>query len=180
MNTKKIAGTGLFAALTIVFTLISNYVQIGTVSINLSLIPIAIAGIMYGPLAGFLVGLVNGGFVMLAPSTAAFFGISVYGTIIVCLLKSSLAGLISAILYKLISKKNDLVGMIIASLVVPFINTGLFICGALIFFSGTFGNLISIFISVNFLIEFGVTLILAPATAKAIKQYTKNNKNKCE
>lgn len=180
MNTRKIAGTGIFTALTIVFTLISNYLPVGSISINLSLVPIAIAGILYGPLSGFFVGLVNGAFVMVAPSTQAFFAVNVGATIFICLTKTSMAGLLSSLLYKLIKKKNDLAGMITASLVVPVINTGLFLLGALVFFNNMFGNIVSIFLLINFAIEMGFSIILSPATCKAILHIKRSNKNKID
>ena len=44
----------------------------------------------------------------------------------------------------------------------------LFLVGSYIFFKGGFGNFISLFITVNFAIEFTVTAILSPTTVKVI------------
>jgi len=170
MNTKRIAGTGVLLALTMVFTSISNYITIGTISINLALIPIALAGILFGPVSGVLTGLLNGAFILLAPSTSGFFAIDVGGTILICLLKGSLTSFISWFAYFLIKKKNELVGMIVSGLLAPIINTGVFILLALVFYHNSFGELISIFVSVNFIIEMAATIVLTPPLARAIKR----------
>lgn len=177
MDTKKIAGTAIFAALTIVFTLISNYVAIGGVSINLAMLPIALAGILFGPWSALIVGLINGGFVLLAPSTSSFFAINAWATVLVCLLKSSLAGLFGGLIYlPFKNSKARIVGSILVSLLVPIFNTSLFIVGCLIFFNGAFGSLVSIFISVNFIIELVATGIIAPLISNIVLKKQLNNK----
>jgi len=168
ITTKQVAGLGILTALTVVFGLISNYIQFGPASLNISLIPIAIAAILYGPFAGLYMGVVNGCMCMLAPSTATFFGMSVYGTIIICFFKTGVGGLVSGFLYKLLSKKNLFAGVCVAACVVPIINTGLFIVGATIFFQAILADLISLFIGFNFAFEFLVTAILSPAIARII------------
>ena len=171
MTTKKITGTAVLGALTIVLTLISNYITVGTISINLALLPIALAAIMYGPWSAMIVGMINGGFILLAPSTQAFFmPMSMVGTILICLLKTGLAGLAAGFVYKLISKHKefDVIAMVVSSLLIPIINTGLFLIGSYIFFKGAFGNFIDLFVTANFAIEFIVTAILSPSTVRVI------------
>ena len=177
MKDKKIsfmAGNAIMIALCIVLTLISNYIPIGSLTINLAIIAIALAAILYGPLSGLIVGLVNGCVVMFAAS--AFFAISPIGTVIVCLLKSSIAGVVCGLIYKALRNKNKVVASIIATLVVPIINTGLFIVGSLIFFNGAFGELISIFVTLNFIIEFAVCLLVTPSINFIIE--TVDNRNR--
>lgn len=171
---RKMAGIAILMSLTIVLTFISNYITIAGISINLSVLPIALAGILYGPLAGLFVGLVNGGLVLLAPSTGSFLAMNVWGTILVCLLKTGLAGLCSGLLFRLFYKRFFSLGVIIASISTPIINTGLFILGSLLFFGGLFGSLISIFVSVNFIIEFSVIVVLCPTIVFLIKTLMKN------
>ncbi|MCH5180525.1 MAG: ECF transporter S component [Erysipelotrichales bacterium] len=164
---RQIAGIAVLSALTIILTIVSNYIIIGGISINLSLIPIVLAAIIFGPYAGFFVGLINGGFVML--SAQAFFAVSPIGTVIVCLLKTSVAGLLAGYLYKWLSGKNEIISTFATALIVPIVNTSLFIIGSLIFFQGVFGELISILVSVNFLIEVAINIMLAPAIIRIIK-----------
>ena len=65
--TKFIAVNAILSALTVVLTIIP--IPIGTLNLNLGLIPIAIAAVLYGLPGGLLVGLVNGVCVLLSPAT---------------------------------------------------------------------------------------------------------------
>ena len=47
-KTRWIVGNALLVALCVVLTLISNYIPIGGITINLALITIALAAILYG------------------------------------------------------------------------------------------------------------------------------------
>ena len=55
-------------------------------------------------------------------------------TIILCLLKTGVAGYVSGLIYELLHKQNNVLSIILASIIVPIINTGLFIVGTLLFF----------------------------------------------
>ena len=169
MNTKTITGLGLMTALVVVLQIISNYVQIGPVSINLAIIPVVIGAILYGPICGLLLGLVDGAIILSAPSTAFFLSYNVWATVLICLLKTGIAGLVAGFIPKII--KNDKVSAIVASLIVPLLNTGLFIVGCLIFFMPllsenlgvvNLGGILTVLIGVNFFIEFGVLALLSP------------------
>lgn len=170
-KTRWIVGNALLVALCVVLTLISNYIPIGGITINLALITIALAAILYGYKSALFVGAVNGIVVMFAAQ--AFFAISPVGTVIVCLLKSGLAGLISALVYNLLKNKNHHLGVILATILVPIVNTFIFIIGSLIFFNGVFGQLISLFIAANFIIEFVINLLLSPSIYYIVNLFKK-------
>ena len=173
LQIKKITGISVFAALVVVLQLFSNYVQFGPVSITLALIPIVVGSIVYGPLAGFALGAVGGLLVFVAPSTiGAFWDYGVFITFLVCVLKMGIAGLVSGLLYKLFNKKNKKFAVVVSSICVPIINTGLFAIAALVFykdlldsFNNTGQNTVAFlfftFIGFNFLIEFAVNSILS-------------------
>ena len=166
--TKTIVGSALLIALTVVFTFISNNVQIVPgVGINLSLITIALAGILYGWKSGLLVGLVNGAIVMIG--AAFFFAANPYATPFICLLKSGLAGLISALLFAVISKKNVHVAVFVSCIVVPLINTGIFMGASYLFFPKEFFLAYCIPSIWNFLLEIGISIILSPSVYYIIK-----------
>lgn len=185
LKIKKIVGQGLLAALLMVFQIIGNYIAIGPVNINLSLVIIALGAIIYGPTAGILLGVINGIFALISPSTIAIFmPISPIGTILVCILKTGLAGLIASLVYKLFEKfKKEKIGAIFASFLVPIVNTLIFALGSLIFFQpllnsgitadmpNAFSVLIFGFIGVNFFFEVGVTIILTPIVLLLIKLF---------
>ncbi len=182
--TKKITGTGILLAIEMVLQAIANICAIGPVSLNFSAIPIALAGIIYGPVSALILGLISGTFVLLSPSTALFYDQSIYGTVITCLVKGMLSGLIPALLFMLFNKKEKLIfpGVIICSLLVPLINTGTFIGFCFLFFRGIYNSMgqgyadpfafFTIgFIGWNFLFEILTTGALSPATYKIIKIY---------
>ena len=184
-NIKIITGAGILLALEIVFQIIGNYVAIGPVSINLSLIPIAVGAIMYGPIVGGFLGFCNGVLVLLSPSTQALFvPISVWGTILVCLLKCTIAGVIAGFVFKLF-KKNKIVGGVVASFLVPIVNTGLFCVACLTIFrsfleeygagyDNIFLFLILGVVGWNFILEMSITGVLSYPVSKALSKFQDN------
>ena len=163
----------MLTALTVIFQFIGNQIVIGPVSINLSLLPIAIGAILYGPLVGLFLGMVNGALVLLGPGMSLFYDINIPLTVLICLLKTGLAGLFSGLVFKLFKKKAPVPGMIVASLIVPVINTGIYVIGCYTVFRSQIGILISIFLLYNFLFEFGAAIILSPALVQVIKVVSK-------
>ncbi len=174
ITTQQIVGTGLLLALEIIFQIIGNYLQIGPVSINLSLVTVVLAAVLYGPLSGAVLGFFNGLIVLMSPSTIAIFmPSSLFGTILACLSKCTIAGLVAGFVFKLFKNKNNLIGLILASFLVPVINTGIFSVLAIVFFrpfleSGVgeqFPNigafLIFGVIGINFLVEIASTTIIS-------------------
>ena len=176
-NTKTIVITGLLLALEIIFQLIGNYLQIGPANINLSLVPVVMAGILGGPISAAILGFFNGILALLSPSTIGFFmPMSPAGTVVVCLLKCTLAGVISSFVYHLLKKHITAHGATpVAAALVPIINTGLFILGSFIFFRDwifadgrnaldAWGYILLAVVGWNFLIEFFSTIVLSIAT----------------
>ena len=56
---RKITGVAILLAIEIVLQAIGNYITPSAVSINLSLIPVALGAILFGPLSGAFLGLMN-------------------------------------------------------------------------------------------------------------------------
>jgi len=188
---RKITGTGLLLSLSLILQIIGNLVSFGPVSINLCLIPVVLGAIIYGPWVGALLGFCNGIFVLFAPSTiSVFWPISAWGTILVCLLKCTLAGLVAGFVYLPFKKNHQLVGSILASILVPVINTGLFALACMTFFrplleqygsSGYATAYSFLFLGIigwNFIFELGSSIILSPTVFKISgiikKKYNKN------
>ena len=118
-STKTIAGLGVLTAMVVALQILSNYVQFGPISITLALFPIAVGAMLYGPIGGLFLGLVDGAMVLLAPSTiSGFFAISPLGTIVTCLLKTGLAGLIAGFLFSLYKKQIN-VELVCALILLP-------------------------------------------------------------
>ena len=135
ITTRQIVITGLFLAIEIIFQVIGNYLQFGPVNINLSLITIVLAAAMCGPLSGAVVGFFNGILALFSPSTLAIFmPISPIGTVLACLLKCTIAGLVAGFVFNALKKKHKLIGLLLSSFLVPVINTAIFVIFCLIFF----------------------------------------------
>ena len=174
ITTQQIVGTGLLLALEIIFQVIGNYLQFGPVNINISLVAIVLAAVMYGPLSGAVLGFFNGIITLFSPSTQALFmSVSPVGTVVTCLLKCTIAGLVAGLVFKLF-KKKQLVGAILASVLVPIINTGIFAIGCLLFFrpllitysgSEQIGDMMTFlivgFIGWNFIFEIITTVVVS-------------------
>ena len=180
LSIQKITGVALLGAIMIVLQVVGNFIAIGPVSINLSLVPIALCAILYGPFSAALLGLFSGVLVLFAPSTAAvFMPISVFGTILVCLIKCTAAGFLGGLVYRLLYKKNAILSYVLCGITIAIVNTGLFVVGCLIFFmplleenSATYANAYAFLflgmIGWNFVFEVVSAAIFVPTLAKII------------
>ena len=127
-TTDFIVKVGILSAIEIIFAFISQFITIGPASINLALIPIAFGAIMFGPICGGFLGFLNGAMVLASPETQAYFMDTnvfgdwcIFGTILICLLKCTAAGVASGFIYKLLKNKNEIVAIVVASFIVPLI-----------------------------------------------------------
>ncbi len=196
---KRLVGVAILAALVAVLQLISNYIQFGTVSITLALIPMVVGAILYGPTIGFVLGAFMGVLILTAPSTSLFLSYNAFGTVVLCILKTGLAGLASGWIYKGIIRINALkkakfaTAVITSALVAPCINTGLFILGTSILFQGlsyvdangvsqvlvpstsfgaAFTAAVGFVVLTNWVIEFAVSVVLSPVLVSLVKVLT--------
>ena len=191
-GTRTIVITGLLLALEIIFQVIGNFVAIGPANINLTLVTVAIAGILCGPMSAAILGFFNGIMALFSPSTIAIFmPISPYGTVLVCLVKCTVAGIVSAYVFRWLRKKNQILALIVASALVPVVNTGIFCLGALAFFQdwlkvetskGGFANiglfLILAVVGINFLVEFASTTLITPTVGTILLKREEKIQNK--
>lgn len=176
-KTSKVVGLGLFTAIVVVLQFLGSFIKFGSFSITLVLAPIVIGAALYGTGAGAYLGLVFGATVLISGDAAAFLTINPIGTVIIVLLKGMLAGLAAGLIYSLISKANSLAGVIVAGVVCPIVNTGIFLAGCYIFFQewlvavfGTTGfvTVVAGLVGVNFLVELGINMVLSTAIVKII------------
>ena len=180
-SAKRITGLAVLLALVIVLQLVGSYFKIGATSFNFVLVPIVLAGILYGVVAGGILGFAFGlvvllqgisgvdGFTMILFEEEPFF------TALLCLGKGTAAGVVPALLYKWSASKNQYAGVFTAAVAAPVINTGLFILGSLAFLKDamvaagfTSANSIVYFLvitcaGVNFLVELSINLIATPS-----------------
>lgn len=179
---RKLTLGGLLTALVIVLQVMGSFIRFGPFSVSLVLIPIVIGAATCGPYIGAWLGFVFGLAVLLSGDAAAFLVISVPGTIITVLAKGVLCGLLAGLVYRLFAHKNVYVGVFLAAIVCPLVNTGVFLLGCRLFFWDTlitwaaaspFGNnmLAYVFgglVGFNFLFELGANIILSPIVVKLL------------
>ena len=182
---KNIATIGILMALVIVLQMFCGSINIaGLITLNFSLIPIVLGAIVLGPVAGALLGFANGIVILIQvilTPTGFYYIIWTYSPVIttlICIVKTTVAGFVGGIVFRLISKKNTLAATFTAAAIVPVINTALFVLGCLcmtdtiLIYQDTMadydGMNIFVFIcvgivTVNFFIEFALNLIVSPA-----------------
>ena len=163
-------------------TLASTPLRAVGIEFSFVLIPIVVGAFLLGPVEGAILGLVFGIMTVVltvtAPGTMTFilFEDSPVLYCLVAISKAVAAGLCSGLIYKGLDKlfkgKYVYLRTVIASATAPIINTGIFLLGMVCFFSNTIsekwagGQNVFVFlvllIWLNFVIEFGINIILFP------------------
>lgn len=186
-KTQKVVGIGLFTAIIMVLQLVASVIKFGPFSITLVLAPIVIGAALYGIGAGAWLGLVFGASVLISGDAAVFLPINPIGTVITVLLKGLLAGLVAGAVYKAIEDKNKTVAVVCAGIACPIVNTGIFILGSYLFFKewlvSVFGTtaFVTVFtglVSINFVIELAINMLLASVIVRIIDIGKKQIKTK--
>ncbi|MBQ8195441.1 MAG: ECF transporter S component [Oscillospiraceae bacterium] len=177
-DVRKLTGLALLTAIVVVLQLLTTAVaRAGMFSFTIALVPIVVGAALYGWKSGAWLGFVFACLTLL--DAGAFFAISIPGTIITCIVKGTMAGLMAGVMYKLIEKKNKFIAVLVAAIIAPIMNSGFFVLGCLLFFAdfakqlaGDTNVLVFIlvgFVGINFFIELGVNLVLSPTIVKLIR-----------
>ena len=169
-------------------TLASTPLRAVGIEFSFVLIPIVVGAFLLGPLEGAILGFVFGVMTVvltvIAPGTMTYilFSESPVFYVLVAMVKAIAAGLLSGLIYKglenLMKGKAKYFRTVIAAASAPIINTGIFLLGMVLFFSGIIaekwagGQNIFIFlvslIWINFVIEIGINIILSPAIVRIV------------
>lgn len=190
-KTRRMVSFAMLTAIIIALQIVCTFIKFGPFSITLALAPIIVGAAIYGVGAGVYLGAVmglvifvtglmglDGGAVMAMLSYGGWVG--VVFTPIVCFGKSMAAGAVAALIYRAISKKSSLVGVTVASVAAPVVNTGLFAVGMLTVFWGYLTEsvgeagfaavavLFTVWIGTNFFVELAVNLVLAVAINRIV------------
>ena len=192
-NVYRLTGMGILTAIIIVLQIFTTFIHFGPFSITLALIPIVVGAAMYGKGAGAYLGAVFSVVVVIMcitggdPGGFMVWSANPFMCVVMCMLKGTAAGFLAGLMYQLIAPKNQLLGVIIAALVSPIANTGIFIIGMLLFFRETLAgwaggsDLLTYIImgltGVNFLIELGVNMVLSPIVVKIIEAVNKTKRS---
>ena len=182
MSTETLALGAILTALVIVLQVLGSFVHLGMFSISLVLIPIVIGAATCGAGMGAWLGFAFGVAVLLSGDAASFLAVDVLGTIVTVLVKGTACGFAAGLVYKLFEKFNRYAAVVVAAIVCPVVNTGIFLLGCRIFFFETvaewgaglgFANATAYMFlglaGVNFLIEMAVNIVLAPVIVRLIK-----------
>ena len=173
-------GIALMMALVFVMQSISSIIPpVGGFAISLVLIPIVLGSAVYGPGAGALLGATFGTIVYINcltgadPGGAMVFQASPVLCFLVVMGKGTLAGLASGTVYKLLKGKNSYIAMLVAAIVCPVVNTGVFIVCMLTFFidvlsvwaggGDLLGYILTGLILANFVPELIINIVFSPA-----------------
>ena len=173
--TEKLTILALLTALVAILAYFGGFVKIGGLaSISLTLIPVVLGAALCGPVAGAWLGAVAGAVFFITPDSAFWLGLSIPGTIITVMVKGILSGLCAGLVYKALEKFNRYLAVMVAAVVCPVVNTGIFILGCFAFFmdtvnAGAASNgmsvgayLIVFFVGLNFVFELISNIVLSP------------------
>lgn len=179
----------LLAALVIVLQTVASNIKVGPIPITLTLVPIVIGAVLYGPGAGALLGAIFGlvtavaGLTGYDAGTQALIQASPVWTISTCFVKATAAGWVAGLVYRALRKKQTL-GCVLAAMSAPVVNTGIFLLAmttvlrsSLEAWAGGTDMVYYVFVvltGVNFLVEFGVNAVLSAAIARIVKAVAKS------
>lgn len=169
-------------------TLASTPLRTIGIEFSFVLIPIVVGAFLLGPVEGAILGFVFGAMTVvltvIAPGTMTYILFTERPVlyVIVAMVKAIAAGLGSGLIYKGLDKlmKGEAVYLrtVLAAATAPIINTGIFLLGMVCFFSDVIaekwagGANIFLFlvglIWINFIIEFGINVILSPAIVRIV------------
>lgn len=176
----RMVGIAFMMALVVVMQSISGLIPpVGGFSISLVLIPIVLGSAIYGPCAGALLGATFGAIVYINcvtgadPGGAMVFQASPVLCFLVVMGKGVLAGLLSGVVYKLVKGKNAYLAMLLAAIVCPVVNTGVFIASMFLFFidvlaawaggANIVGYVLTGLILANFVPELIINIVFSPS-----------------
>ena len=199
ITTLELTELGILLALVIVLQSLSSF---GFVTLCLCLVPITLGSIVLdwkcGGILGFVFGLVAifWGIVGKDLFTLYLFQANPVVTILICLIKGTLCGIVPGLIYKALKKYNNLAGVFAASMAAPIVNTGVFALGCIIIQNDVIGAtdkllnetynmginleamgfmavLFGVLITSNFFIEFAINVVLAPSLNRVTEVITK-------
>lgn len=184
-KTRRLTGLALFTAIIVVLQIVCTFVRFGPFSLTLAMVPIVVGAAIYGAGAGAYLGGVFGVVVYLAcvagadAGGAILFSARPFVTGVLCVAKGALAGWAAGGVYALVSKKTEIGGVILAAVVSPVINTGVFVCGLAAFYpdiltawaggSAVVYYVITGLVGINFLVELAVDVVLIPVVERIVR-----------
>jgi len=189
---QTLVGVSLLAAIIVVLQTFASAIHIGPLTITLSLVPIVIGAIIYGPVSGALLGVVFGAVVCFGVisgtdvGAALMFQVNPFLTLFLCIIKSTIAGLVAGYVYQAASKKSLKLGVVSSAVVCPICNTGIFCLIVLTCFNdlvtqwaleagqtSAMSYVLLGMVGVNFIRELVIDIVLVPIMIRIIKIVSK-------
>ena len=170
---SRLTALGMLTALVVVLQTAATFIRFGSFPITLTLIPIVVAGALYGVASGALIGTVFGLVVLVMVLTGAdasgqmMLALHPLITSVACVVKGTLCGAASAAMYQLLARRSGKAA-VVAAAVCPLVNTGVLYLVLVLFFDTSWAAVLSAFMSVNFLLELAVNIVLAPAVLRIV------------
>ena len=178
---RMLTSMGILTAIVVVLQSVASVIRLGMFSIALVFIPIVVGAALYGWKAGTWLGFVFSVVVMFT-DTALFMAVNPFGTIVTVILKGTLAGLLAAVVYKALEKKNGWLAIILSAIVCQVVNKVIFLLGCGIFFfpmvqewaaGAGFGNAVLYLIfgmtGLNSVVELAVNLCLSTVIVRVLE-----------
>ena len=180
---RKLTLAAMLTAVVVVLALLGTSIRFGVFNINLALVPIVIGAAMLGVWYGAWFGFINAMVILLSGDAALFLTFNAAGTVVTVLLKGILAGLIAGAVYSLVSSKSKYAAVLLAALVCPIVNTGIFVLGCRVFFwkhipaiaeiigvsaESRSKFIFTVLVGLNFPAELVVNMVLAPVIARIL------------
>ena len=183
-KTRRLTGLALMTAIIVVLQVVASFVKFGPFSITLALAPIIIGAALYGAGAGAWLGAVFGVVVLIACIAGwdaggnILFTANPLLTAALCIVKGAAAGWVSGLVFRGLSSRSPMGASIIAGIVCPVVNTGIFCVGLAVFFYDTLvawagGSdliyyIIFVLTGVNFVLELAINLVLSTVIVRVV------------
>lgn len=187
-KTQRLTGLALMTGIIIVLQIVASFIKFGPFTITLALAPIIIGAALYGAGAGAYLGGVFGVVVFIACVAGWDFGGNILFTarplvtLILCVVKGALAGLAAGAVYRALAQRSPMAGSILAGIVCPVVNTGIFCLGLAGFYYDTLvawaGGTALVYyvitglVGLNFLLEMAINLVLSSVIVRVVKART--------
>ena len=187
-KTQRLTGLALMTGIIIVLQIVASFIKFGPFTITLALAPIIIGAALYGAGAGAYLGGVFGVVVFIACVAGWDMGGNILFTarplvtLILCVVKGALAGLAAGAVYRALAQRSPMAGSILAGIMCPVVNTGIFCLGLAGFYYDTLvawagGTalvyyVITVLVGLNFLLEMAINLVLSSVLVRVVKART--------
>ena len=187
-KTRRLTGLALMTGIIIVLQIVASFIKFGPFTITLALAPIIIGAALYGAGAGAYLGGVFGVVVFIACVAGWDMGGNILFTarplvtLILCVVKGALAGLAAGAVYRALAQRSPMAGSILAGIMCPVVNTGIFCLGLAGFYYDTLvawagGTalvyyVITVLVGLNFLLEMAINLVLSSVIVRVVKART--------